>query len=63
MKSKIHVHQLRIDFSRVSKNLYFLMLFFTGFTGFAFSPPPVIIDPTPLVVCDSLNDGDRKSVV
>lgn len=32
------------------------MLLFTSFSGFAFEPP-VIQDPTPLVVCDSLNNG------
>ena len=40
------------------KKLYFLMLLFIGFTGFA--SPPVINNPTPLVVCDSLNDGFEK---
>ena len=40
------------------KNLFFLTLLFIGFTGFA--SPPVINTPTPLVVCDSLNDGFER---
>ena len=37
------------------KKLIFLMLLFTGLTGFA--SPPVIQNPTPLQYCDPNNDG------
>ncbi|WP_445454261.1 T9SS type A sorting domain-containing protein [Flavobacterium sp. 25HG05S-40] len=40
----------------IMKKLYLLLLLFSGLTGFAVAPP-IINDPTPLVVCDSLNDG------
>lgn len=36
--------------------IYLLILFFSGFSGFAFSPP-VITNPTSLEVCDQNNDG------
>jgi uncharacterized repeat protein (TIGR01451 family) len=38
------------------RKLYLLLLLFTTFTGFAFSPP-VIQNPTPLEICDENNDG------
>ena len=38
------------------KKLFYILVLLTGIRGFAF-PPPVINDPTPLVVCDSLNNN------
>src|SRR6478672_11259642 len=48
------------------RNLYFLMVLFTGLTGLAFSPP-VINQPSPINICDNNDDGyevfDLASVI